>query len=373
LLKGVFMLYMTALAASVFLLAYSNGANDNFKGVATIYGSGTSSYDGALRYATIMTFLGSATAFFLAAGLVKAFSGAGLVGVETVAQPEFLFSVSLGAALTVLTATRLGLPVSTTHALVGGLIGAGLMSAGTSLNFGVLMGKFVVPLLLSPFIAIMATAAVYPVFSYLRRANGVTSESCVCVAAPAPAMVTPEGVVTSGDRPLVFTGDDKTCGEVYSGDIAGINAQTALNALHYMSAGAVSFARGLNDTPKILGLLAAVAVSHMDKANIVIVAAMALGGIISARRVGETMSKQITPMNHGQGFSANLVTSSVVIGASLIGAPVSTTHVSVGALFGLGMVNRSCRWNTLMKIFGSWVITLPVAIGFSAVIFLLFS
>jgi inorganic phosphate transporter, PiT family len=83
--------------------------------------------------------------------------------------------------------------------------------------------------------------------------------------------------------------------------------------------------------------------------------------VLSARRVAETMSKKITPMNHGQGFTANLTTSLLVVIASRFGLPVSTTHVSCGALFGLGAVTGQMRWKVATSIVLAWLITLPVA------------
>jgi PiT family inorganic phosphate transporter len=70
---------------------------------------------------------------------------------------------------------------------------------------------------------------------------------------------------------------------------------------------------------------------------------MAAGGVLNARRVAETTSRRITRMNPGQGFTANLVTAALVIGDSRLGLPVSTTHVSVGALFGIGLVSGPDR------------------------------
>jgi len=74
-------------------------------------------------------------------------------------------------------------------------------------------------------------------------------------------------------------------------------------------------------------------------------------------------------MNDGQGFSANLVTSIIVIGASKIGVPVSTTHVSCGSLFGIGMATKQAHWGAILKIVTSWITTLPVAAILGCLIF----
>src|SRR5438876_12351843 len=95
---------LVLIVLAVAVLAYSNGANDNFKGVATLFGSGTCGYRPALVWATVTTLAGSLLALYLAAGLVKSFSGKGLVPDEVIGQPAFLLAVSLGAALTVLLA-----------------------------------------------------------------------------------------------------------------------------------------------------------------------------------------------------------------------------------------------------------------------------
>jgi PiT family inorganic phosphate transporter len=145
-----------------------------------------------------------------------------------------------------------------------------------------------------------------------------------------------------------------------------------LDSAHYLSAGAVSFARGLNDTPKIAALLL---VGEMIAPGVAVVGvgvAIAAGGLFSARRVAKTMSHRVTEMNPGQGFTANLVTSLLVIGASHLGMPVSTTHVSCGSLFGIGTVTGRAHRRTIRNILVAWVITLPVAgvlgAGFSGVL-----
>jgi PiT family inorganic phosphate transporter len=88
---------------------------------------------------------------------------------------------------------------------------------------------------------------------------------------------------------------------------------------------------------------------------------MAIGGLVNARKVAETMSRKITTMNHGQGFTANLTTAILVVLASLYGLPVSTTHVSVGSLFGIGLTTGKANPRVVSAIVLSWLITLPCA------------
>lgn len=94
---------------------------------------------------------------------------------------------------------------------------------------------------------------------------------------------------------------------------------------------------------------------------VLVALAMAVGGWLQSRRVAETMSRDITDLNPGQGLTANLVTAFLVLGASRFGLPVSTTHVSCGSIFGIGAVRGDGRWSTIAKIFTTWVTTLPLA------------
>ena len=89
--------------------------------------------------------------------------------------------------------------------------------------------------------------------------------------------------------------------------------------------------------------------------------AMAIGGLLNAKKVGEVMSKKITPMNSGQGFTANLVTGLLVTTASIHGLPVSTTHVSVGSIFGIGTATKKADVKVVRNILLSWLLTLPIA------------
>ena len=161
-------------------LAYANGANDNFKGVATLFGSRTTSYRHALWWATATTLLGSCGAALLSGQLVKAFSGKGLVPESLTHDPSFLFSVGLGAAITVMLATLTGWPISTTHALTGALVGAGLAAVG-SVNPGRLGTTFFLPLGLSPLLSLVLAAGVYPLFRAVRLRMGVERRMCLCV------------------------------------------------------------------------------------------------------------------------------------------------------------------------------------------------
>ena len=98
---------------------------------------------------------------------------------------------------------------------------------------------------------------------------------------------------------------------------------------------------------------------------------MAVGGVVNARRVAETMSRRITRMSPGQGFTANLVTAVLVVAASRLGLPVSTTHVAVGSLFGIGLVNGTARRRTILTILLAWVTTLPLGAALAALLYLM--
>lgn len=348
--------------AAVLLLAWSNGSNDNFKGVATLFGSGTTNYSKALAWATITTLTGSLLALVLARGLVDTFKGKGLVPEVVTTQPPFLIAVSLGAALTVLLASRVGLPVSTTHALTGALIGAGWMAAPGNVMFAKLGSSFVLPLAFGPVVSIIITLLVYPVFKWIRKAGRVTSRTCLCVGSGFVEVVAQRDgtLALASTGVLVQMGETNDCVERYQGRMLGFEAGSALDVLHYLSAGAVGFARGLNDTPKIVALLIAAQAVPPNVGLALVGVVMALGGILNARRVAETMSKKITRMNQGQGFAANIVTAFLVTIASRWGLPVSTTHISVGSLFGIGIVNRTARKSMIVTILMAWATTLPL-------------
>lgn len=362
------------LAICVFLLAWANGANDNFKGVATLYGSATTTFRTALLWATGATLAGSLVSVLFASKLVTAFRGKGLVADEYLGI-GLLAAVAGAGAVTILLATVLGMPTSTTHALTGALVGAGLAAAGSSgVGWEALLSKFAQPLLLSPPLAIGCTAALYSAFRFARKRMGVESETCVCVGEGREAQLVPLGAVAlaspASAQLELGVGKADACVERYAGRVFGIRAQAAVDFLHYLSAGAVCFARAVNDTPKIAALLfGALALgSRLTTPALVAVAlAMAAGGWLNSRKVAETMSLHITDLNTGQGLTANLMTAFLVLGASRMGVPVSTTHVSCGAIFGIGLVNGKREWSTIGKIAVTWLTTLPLgfALGYA--------
>ena len=358
---GNYIVIFGILLLTCLLLAFANGANDNFKGVATLFGSGTTNYRAALTLATVTTCLGSFTAILLAGLLLEAFGGKGFVSDALVGNAEYCAAVALGTGLTVLLAARIGMPVSTTHGLVGALVGAGF-AAESAINFAQLGGTFFLPLLTSPILALAATALIYPILRFVRRSLGVTSETCLCANRGVVEVIAAEGsvVLQRAEHLKLRAGDVVTCRNRYQGHVFGLEVGTILDKLHYLSAGVASFARGLNDTPKIAALLLVVP-QLGGKVSIALVGLMiAIGGVLNGRRVAETMSKKISGINHGQGLTSNLISGIIVIGASALGVPVSTTHVSCGSLFGIGTITGQARWMTVSTIIVAWVATLPV-------------
>jgi PiT family inorganic phosphate transporter len=362
------------LLLAVCFLAYSNGANDNFKGVASLFGSRTTGYRAAIGWATVTTFAGSVAAIFLAQSLLTRFSGKGVVPDSLVGSEYFLLAVAVGAGVTVILATLTGLPISTTHALTGAMMGSGWVAVGSQVYLGVLGRAFFLPLLLSPLLAVALGASLYLVFRWTRLRLGITKEWCICVGEEQSVVLMPQPssvFAWQAAAPVVSAcvGEQSSCVQRYAGRFFGIGCQQAIDAAHFLSAGLVSFARGLNDTPKIAALLLMLPALGARWSLVAVAVAIAVGGLLSARRVAETMSHKITAMNHGQGFSANLATGLLVTWASLFGVPVSTTHVSVGSLFGIGLTSRQADFQVVRNILLSWFVTLPCAAVMGAAVY----
>lgn len=358
------------LAVATAFLAFSNGANDNFKGVASLYGSETASYWLAISWATVTTAAGSFVSIALAETLLRKFTGKGLVEASLVGTAPFLLAVASGAGITVLLATRLGFPISTTHGLVGAMMGAGLAAGGLDgVNFAALGKTFVLPLLLGPVLATVLGAGLYLTARMIFRGRGLppVGQACLCVSAEPAYSIERygDGGVLSRTTliPVVVVEACAAadCVRKQRGGLIGIDLLRLRDAAHFLSAGVVSFARGLNDTPKIAALLLATNALAPRAGILVVAVAIAAGGLIGARRVAETMSHRITRLDPSEGLISNLGTGALVIMASLFGLPVSTTHVSVGSLFGIGLATGEVNARTMTGIALSWLITLPCA------------
>ncbi len=360
------------------LLCYSNGANDNFKGFATVWGSGAADFDTAKLFATIATVAGAITALYIANDLVASFSGRGLVPDALAGTTSFVFSVALGAGLTVLLATFLGFPISTTHAIIGGLVGAGLASAsglensfGSAVNFTELGQTFLLPLLLSPVISALLALSLFFVFRRFWARNPRTiaaanGDAGACICEPPIAINGAGNAVMTPSIALPMIDSTRACAEAGATPIVSLTPRSLLDKLHYASAASICFARAVNDTPKLVALLLAAKTVGLGASFWTVALAMAIGGWLNAKKVATTMSKKIVPLNDAQGFTANVVTAAMVIFASKLGVPVSTTHVSVGSISGVGFATGNIETRELTKIVMSWVITLPCAAAIAA-------
>lgn len=362
-------LYIVFVIAAAGFLAYANGANDNFKGVATLYSGKTANYNTALIWTSVTTILGSIVAFYLASELTIIFKGKGLVPEAVILLESFPLAVGVGAALTVMLATVLSLPVSTTHALIGALAGAGWMASADGIHWDKLAGKFFLPLIAGPLISLVLAYLIYPVFKKFRARLGVTPSTSIWLEkkqlAIIPAHINSkiEFISQLNESHInyeLIVGDSTVCRESYEGSIVGVSAGKLLDSMHFLSSGLVCFARGLNDTPKIAALLLIGSRFEPSFSIGLVGVAILVGGLLHSRRIATTMGDKMTKMNPGQAFTANLITGIMVFGASRIGVPVSTTHVSCGSIFGIGAVNRSLNIKMLGHILLAWVTTLPL-------------
>ena len=340
------------------LLAFANGSNDNSKGVATLVGFGAARPLQALIYATIATSLGGIVSFFLAGGLLESFSGSWLFAGSITLDQRFYIAVLIGACGWVFLATKIGMPVSTTHAIIGALTGAGLFSFGTAkFQWPMLGHNFALPLALSPILSLTIVYVIaWPVL-------------WLVAAFPKNQFARQEAILES----VTVGGQSETRTLEYASTESTTPVSPTANAIHWLTCGLISFARGCNDTPKIaaLSLLALSTVKHGTAVGFLIVTvAMAAGGIFMGRKVLQTLAKKLTPLPLAESLTASLVTAALVALASWVSLPVSTTHVATGSIIGAGLKNNPSRvkWTKVGEIVLSWIITLPVAavIAFAA-------
>jgi PiT family inorganic phosphate transporter len=349
----------------VFILAAANGANDISKSVATLVGGKVLRPQTAILWGTLLTGAGALVGGIVGASLLRTFSSALLS--QAISSPLLSLAMALGAIVWLFIATRLGMPISTTHALIGGLIGAAWAQTGSSaIVWGALLQKVALPLALSPVIAAALTWLNMPVF---RRLLARAHDYCLCfevqqtnvISAPTPAGV---ALLATADSTTLNVVADTAEACEQNNTVVGVKVQAA-DALHIFTSGLTSFARGMNDAPKIAALLLAVswfASSSTLTPLVVVTVGMGVGGLFWGRRVLQTLSDKITAMDNVEALTANACSSALVSAATFYGLPLSTTHVTTSAIVGIGVgAQKGMDWRVVREILLAWLVTLPVA------------
>lgn len=332
-------------------LAAGNGANDVSKGVATLAGSGVARYRAAIVWGAATTLAGALLSGLLASQMLKLFSS-GIVSATP--TPEVTLAVLCGTAGWVAIATVARMPVSTTHALVGSLVGAGLLFAPGAIAWAGLVGKVAVPLLVS----IAVSYALSAVLNLAFRPKAQPANECICVGAV-------ELDTGTSKLPIVHV---SACPSAKAAPATAGFLRFDLSLLHWLSSGAVGFARGLNDTPKLVAVGAGLAASGISVGGLVVYvsAAMFVGSLVGGLRVAKVLGENVVKMSHREGLLANLATAGLVGFGANLGLPMSTTHVSTGAIAGIagadaGRLNRK----TLRDLLLAWTAT-PLVAGLIA-------
>jgi inorganic phosphate transporter, PiT family len=354
---------LTILGAA--LLAFANGANDVSRGVATLSGSGRASYRAAIAWGTLWTGAGALASLVISAGLVRTFTTS-IVGAEILALPMFPLAAATGAAAWIVFASVTGLPVSTTHALTGAIVGVAVAVGGASaVGWGVVLSAIAAPLALSP---VVSAAIGYGT----QAASRALSPTCLCVAVGdhlSSAGVQPNGAVAA----VAFGAVVPRLVVRRSGCAAHGEGRRLIPAagLHWGAAAALSFARGVNDNAKIAAIAAlGFAALQVDlwPAFLVSAAAMTAGSYLAGLRVTRTLSERVVTMDQDTGLAAAVVSAGLVLAASFSMMPVSTTHVSTGAIVGAGLRQdpAAVHWRWVGGLASAWVVTLPVAAALGA-------
>lgn len=348
------------------MLAYANGANDVSKGIATLVGSGVAHYRRAILWGALWTGLGGAVASVVAGAMLATF-GKGLLAADV--RPSFAAAIAAlaGAGAWVFLATRARLPVSTTHALVGSVVGVGIAAYGAGgVAWSAFGAKVAAPLIASPLIAFVLTRLVSRGLT-LTFGPGRATADCVCFTAEPSARLawlSPGSAALMAApvaRLAVATGDAEGCRTTQPKAL-----RLTADHLHWLSSGAASFARGVNDTPKIVALaLSAVilgsgsAAINTPQLFVLVTAGIVAGSLVAGRRVTQVLAEEVTPMDHREGLAANLVTATLVTTGAVYGLPMSTTHVSSGGIVGVGVQRGSLNGKMAREIGLAWVVTVP--------------
>lgn len=399
-LVGVLALYM----------AWAIGANDVANAMGTSVGSGALTIGSAIVVAAVFEFSGA----FLAGGHVTDTVRKGMLDMELVSPDTLKYGMlaALAAAGTLLVgATRYGLPVSTTHAIVGAIVGFGAVAIGpAAVNWGK-VGQIVASWLTSP---LLSGVMAFMLFQFTRAVVLDKDDPIKQVRKVGPffffyvffiiGLVTLfKGIKNLNldlDLPQALAGSfalgllgvavgafflNRVEGEAVPGRrFSGV--ERVFVVLQVLTACAVAFAQGSNDVANAIGPLAAVVSviqgggEIMDKAPVApwMLAIGGLGIVVGLAtwgyRVMETVGKKITELTPSRGFAASLAAATTIVLASRLGMPVSTTHTLVGAVLGVGLARGigAIDLRVVGNIILSWIATLPIAAGLAIFFFYFF-
>ncbi|KUK03214.1 MAG: Phosphate transporter [Thermotoga sp. 50_1627] len=385
-----------------FMMAFSIGANDVANSMSTAVGSRAITPRQAVMIAAILEFLG---ALMFGSHVVTTITK-GIVKVEFMNDPREVLAGALaalvGSSMWILIATVWGMPVSTTHSIVGGMVGFGIANAGLhAINWN-RMASIVISWVLSPVVGWLLAYTVFKIISYaiLRKFHPAvamkrsipliifTTFFIVCL------LFALKTVKAQFDRALgwslLIAAAASVLGSILFRSIrtSGLDeyeyVEAVFKRLQIMTSCYVSFSHGANDVANAIGPVALVywIISHGNVAQKVGVPVwlLALGGLgistgalLLGARVMKTVGEEITQLNNSRGFCIDFSTASTVLFASVLGLPISTTHVVVGSVVGVGTARGMELVNVgvLKNILISWFATVPVSALVSAGFYLL--
>lgn len=394
-----------------FYMAWNIGANDVANAMGTSVGSGALNFRRAVLLAGIFEFAGAV----LVGGHVSDTVRKDIVDpLQFADDPNLLIygmlSALVAAALWLHLASYFGQPVSTTHSIVGGVFGFGLIANG-AVEWGT-MGKIVASWLISPFFSgllafllfrliskrvmaadnpIAATRAYAPFFVFLVAVilvlsfifKGLKNLHLDISYATALGMAAGIGAIVAFlANVLVFK--RMTIPAVRSTAEEYAQVERIFIGLQITTACYVAFAHGANDVANAVGPLAAIYSVHSTGEVAMKVGVplwtLVLGGVgivtglaMYGRKVMETVGTKITEMTPSRGFAAEFAAATTVLTCSKLGIPVSTTHALVGAVMGVGLARGIAGVNAKVarSIFSSWVATVPITAGMTAIFYLL--
>jgi PiT family inorganic phosphate transporter len=401
-----YLLILSVLAGAY--MAWNIGANDCANAMASAVGAKVITLRQALVLATILTFIGATFVGSHVAQTVRK----GIVDSQVLGSPKLiwmgLLSALLAASLWVCLSTYKNLPVSTTHSIVGAMIGVGLVAGGPSAVHWGKVVQIVISWISSPLLSGLAAFLIIKfidktILSRMDTAKGAVRTSPILVAATvfivtlslfletplgqklsihgAGVIVIPLLVAVLGYLVCFFT-----LRAMFIKGKVGV-AEEVFRYLQVMTSCYVSFGNGANDVANAMGPLAGIyfiySTGSVGEHAPVPVWLLAFGGAAICAglwtwgyRVIETMGSKITELTSVRGFTVEFSAASVILIASMMGLPVSTTHAAVGAYVGVGLargLQGLLDLSILARITIYWIITVPVAAATSAAIYILLS